>query len=170
MILEEWIAQHETIAALYPKAVNCLRIITVNSGGDVYFLTGGLTIGMDLEIANASASGCVAPVDFETGVLKEAADFSGKVYKKHPLTGVQIEGLVLPYWKETLEMIYEAAKVTPEIGYVGWDIAIMPDGPCIIEGNTTPGYTYYQIPAHLKDGIGNKAKYIDCLKNNRLKL
>lgn len=119
---------------------------------------------MDLEIANASASGCVAPVNLETGELREAADFSGNIYKQHPLTGKQIEGIALPYWKETKDMVTKAALVTPEIGYVGWDIAITLTGPCIIEGNTTPGYTYYQIPAHLKDGIGNKAKYVPCLK------
>ena len=35
----------------------------------------------------------------------------------------------------------------PQVGYVGWDVAVTEDGPVLIEGNDDPGYTAYQLPA-----------------------
>ena len=167
-ILESWIQQHEALARIYPDAINCLRIITACTGNDVMFLSGGVTWGNGKKIANASASGIVSPVNFATGVLeKPAADFAGHVYDRHPITGEKLVGFELPFWKETIMMLQNAAKKVPEVGYVGWDVAIAQDGPIIIEGNTTPGYRYYQIPVHMKDKIGNKAIYLEALKKRK---
>lgn len=38
----------------------------------------------------------------------------------------------------------------------------MENGPILIEGNTTPGYKYYQIPAHMDDKCGNTLIYEKC--------
>lgn len=169
-ICEEWIDQHPALSNVYSDAINCLRIITVCQNGKVSFLTGGVTWGNGKKIANASASGIVSPVNFNTGVLeKPAADFHGHVYECHPITGVRVKGFHLPYWKETLEMLNKAAQEVPEVGYVGWDVAITPTGPIIIEGNTTPGYRYYQIPVHMENKTGNREIYENCLKRKKIK-
>ena len=165
-ILEEWIKQHPTLSNIYPNAVNCLRIITVYNGKETKFLTGGVTFGISTEIANGSQPSIIAPVDFKTGILnKPAATFGSKLYENHPTTNAKILGVQLPYWKEIIEMLNTAAAKVPTVGYIGWDIAITPTGPIIIEGNTTPGYKYYQIPSHLNDGIGNRAIYENALIN-----
>ena len=159
-ILEEWITQHEELNKIYSDAINCIRIITVFKDGKNHFLTGGITWGNGKKIANASASGIVSPVNFETGLLeKPAADFYGHSYTKHPITGENVIGIKLPYWKETLAMLDKAAAEIPQVGYIGWDVAITPSGPIIIEGNTTPGYKYYQIPKHMTNKTGNKSIY-----------
>ena len=159
-ILEEWIQQHEVLNTVYSDAVNCLRIITLYKDGKTHFLAGGMTWGNGMKIANASASGIVSPVNFNTGKLdKPAADFYGNCYRNHPITKENLIGIKIPYWKETVRMLREAATVVPEVGYIGWDIAITPAGPIIIEGNTTPGYKYYQIPIHMDNKIGNKKRY-----------
>ena len=164
-ILEEWIDQHPVLAHVYSDAINCLRIITVYRNGNINFLAGGVTWGNGKKIANASASGIVSPVDFETGILsKPAADFCGHIYEKHPITGVNLMNIQLPYWKETLWMLEKAAAQIPQVGYVRWDVAITPDKPILIEGNTTPGYRYYQIPAHMENKCGNRRVYENCLK------
>lgn len=165
-ILEEWICQHEELERIYSKAINCLRIITLYNNGKVNFLAGGMTWGNGKKIANACASGIVSPVNFENGKLeKPAADFSGNVYKQHPITGQNLQGIYVPYWKEIVEMLTCAAKEIPQVAYIGWDIAITPNGPIIIEGNTTPGYRYYQIPAHMENKLGNRKVYERCLKD-----
>ena len=163
-ILEEWIEQHPVMASVYAEAVNCLRIITVLKNDKVYYLAGGITWGNGKKIANASASGIVSPVDFSTGILtKPAADFHGNVYEKHPISGVRLVGLKIPFWQETVDMLEKAARHVPQIGYVGWDLAITTKGPVLIEGNTTPGYKYYQIPVHLQNKIGNRKQYEELL-------
>lgn len=39
----------------------------------------------------------------------------------------------------------KAAAKVPQIGYVGWDIAITEYRPVIIEGNNDGGYLDYQL-------------------------
>ena len=159
-VLEEWIIQNEELDKIYSDAINCLRLITIYKDGKTTILTGGITWGNGKKIANASASGIVSPVNLQTGMLeKPAADFSGKEYTNHPITGENLLNLKIPFWVETVNMINNAASEIPEVGYIGWDIAISDKGPIIIEGNTEPGYKYYQIPCHLTDGIGNKEIY-----------
>lgn len=164
-ILEEWIQQHETLNEVYSDAINCLRIITFHSSKGIKLLAGGVTWGNGMNIANACASGIVSPVNFENGILeKPAADFSGRVYEKHPITNAPLVGLQLPFWKEIKMMLEKAAFEVPQVTYVGWDIAITPNGPILIEGNTTPGYKYYQIPAHMENKKGNRDLYLACLR------
>lgn len=164
-MLEEWIEQHEVLSAIYPKAVNCLRIISVYDGQTTDLLTGGVTFGIEDEIANSCRPAIVAPVDFSTGILyKPAATFGSELFENHPTTGARILGVQLPFWKETVDLIQQASARVPQVGYIGWDVAITPSGPILIEGNTTPGYRYYQIPKHLQNGIGNREKYEKHLK------
>lgn len=160
-MIEEWIPQHELLSKIYPNAVNCLRIITVFDGVEVSVLTGGVTFAISSEIANGSQPSIVAPVNFETGIIdKPAATFDSPLHDKHPTTNEQILGVKLPYFDEIMTMLESICRRVPTVGYIGWDFAISPDGPVLIEGNTTPGYKYYQIPKHLENEIGNKALYI----------
>ena len=163
-MLEEWILQHEELSRIYPDAVNCLRVITVFDGNEAHLITGGYTFGIETEIANGSQPSVVAPVNMETGEMKAAATFGSELFDFHPKTKAQIKGVFVPYWNEVRELLSTACRRVPSIGYVGWDIAITPTGPVLIEGNTTPGYKYYQIPKHLENGIGNREKYEKFLK------
>ncbi len=158
-ILEEWIPQHQEISKLYPFAVNCLRLITVYKQNKMTILTGGLTLGVDSKIANGSQKSIICPIDLKTGILREGSDTENVIYEKHPITNEKIKGVKIPYWQEIVEMLSITAAKVPQVGYIGWDIAITPTGPIIIEGNTTPGYKYYQLPMHTKDGIGNLHMY-----------
>ena len=54
---------------------------------------------------------------------------------KHPVTGFVFEGYQLPYWKEVKELVTNAHLLLPEITTIGWDVAITPDGPVLVEGN-----------------------------------
>lgn len=159
-ILEDWINQHEEISKIYGGAVNCLRIITIYKNDKLNMLTGRLTIANGREIANASCGDMVAPVDLETGIIKyPAEDMKGNVYITHPVTGAQIVGLQIPYWDKVVEMLSNAVKVVPQVCYVGWDIAITPSKPILIEGNTSPGYKFSQLSSHLPNHIGIKSIY-----------
>ena len=53
-----------------------------------------------------------------------------------------------------MEEAKKAALVCPEVGYVGWDIAVTPDGPVLVEGNEFPGHCLYQLPPHTPDNYG----------------
>ena len=71
--------------------------------------------------------------------------------------------------EEAIAMVKEAAKVVPEVGLVGFDIAITEKGPVMIEGNQLPGYDIYQSKIHLNsDGTGMKPLFDQVIygKNN----
>lgn len=141
-IIEEFIKQHHEIAEFYDKAVNCLRVITVLKHGKVNILVANLTFGSEYEIANASYGGITVEVDVETGeLISPGGQFGHHIFEVHPYSNKKFKGFVIPFWHEIVEMLSECGKEVPQIGYVGWDIAITENGPVIIEGNTTPGYT-----------------------------
>lgn len=56
----------------------------------------------------------------------------------------------MPYWEEIRKIAYKAALVGPGAAMVGWDIAIAPDDPALIEGNHSFGCGITQI--HVPEG------------------
>lgn len=159
-IIEEFIKEHREISSFYDKAVNCLRVISIFDNGFVNVLAANLTFGMDTEIANASAGGIVTEVDTASGeIVSDGGQFGHRVFEKHPYSGKRFMGTKIPFWNEVLDLLDHLGRVVPEVRYVGWDIAITGSGPIVIEGNTTPGYTYFQIPDLLKDGKGLMERY-----------
>ena len=70
------------------------------------------------------------------------------------MTGARIPGTAIPYWQEAVAMCLEASRVVPQVRFVAWDVAITPDGPVFIEGNSFPSHAIPQFAAHFPDGIG----------------
>jgi hypothetical protein len=56
-------------------------------------------------------------------------------YTEHPDTGVTFGGRQVPHLGGARELVLRAAALFPAIPLVGWDIAILPDRPILIEGN-----------------------------------
>ncbi len=155
-LLEEVIDQHPQVSMIYPKAVNTVRAVTIYHEGKARIVCTYFRIGNDPHcVDNFNSDGMVAPVDELTGVVKNyAIDKNKRVYAIHPYSGTPIKGFVFPYWKEAMDMVLRATKVVPSIGYVGWDIAFTPSGPCLVEGNCFPGHDIYQLPGHTLDKRG----------------
>lgn len=159
-IIEGWIVQHDSVSKIYDKAVNPIRIITVLENGKCNILYATFTIGNGLEVANASLGDMIARVDLASGEVDSPAQTeTWQVYYKHPISGCDIPGFRIPYWDGIIELVDRASRVVPEVGYVGWDIAVTPEGPILIEGNDNPGWTSQQMSSHLPERIGNRALY-----------
>ena len=138
-LLEGYIVQHPEMASLCPTSVNSLRVITYFDGEKLHVLASVLKMGNGGDIDNFSNGGMYTMLD-ETGTARFAAfDESGTSYATHPLTGTSIVGFQVPRYDEVVPLLERAARVVPEVPYVGWDVAITPDGPVIIEGNPNSG-------------------------------
>ncbi|MCL2106124.1 MAG: hypothetical protein FWH26_03555 [Oscillospiraceae bacterium] len=152
---EEPIQQHEALTRLCPLAVNTVRVMTLRLGEETHFLKAFLRMSNGREVDNLNAGGFAAPIDLETGVISlPAADKDGLSYETHPVSGEPIVGFQIPFWKECLAMVREAALAEPEVRYLGWDAAITPRGPVLVEANSLPGHDICQLPAHLPDHLG----------------
>ena len=44
-------------------------------------------------------------------------------------------------------------RVEAHLKYIGWDVAITPDGPVLVEGNNLPGYDMCQNAGHVDEGM-----------------
>lgn len=159
--LEELLQQHEAVSAIYPHSINTVRTVTINEGGNPRVVCTYFRIGNGgRHVDNFNSGGMVAPVDEKTGIVKDRAiDKKKNLYEKHPMTGAVIKGFQFPYWEEAMALARKAATVVPQIGYVGWDVAFTPNGPCIVEGNNYPGHDIYQLPEHTPDKIGMMVKF-----------
>ncbi len=160
-VIEELITQHQSLNKLYPLAINSLRIVTIVVDEKPHVIYAVCKMGNEGKfVDNIENSGIFCPIELDTGKLNGVARSSKLInYTKHPYTEVELVGYQLPYIKEALELVKKAALEIQEIKYIGWDVAITENGPCIIEGNDYPGYDFWQLPEHTPDKIGLRPYY-----------
>lgn len=160
-LLEEVIRQHPAVSAIYPDAINTLRVVTIHKDGVTHIICTYFRIGnKGRHVDNFNSGGMVAPVDEKTGVVMDRAiDKEKTLYAVHPQTGTAIQGFRFPDWEQALDMCCRAAEQIPQLGYLGWDVAFTPDGPVLVEGNEFPGHDIYQLPEHTPNKIGIMAKF-----------
>lgn len=138
-LAEAFLRQHDGMASLAPASVNTLRMITFFDGQRVHVLEGVLKMGNGADVDNYGQGGMYTVLD-DAGVARfPAFDKHSRIYAAHPLTGTPIVGFRVPLFDQVLGMLDAAARVVPQIPYVGWDVAITPEGPALIEGNYNTG-------------------------------
>ena len=152
-LVEEVATQCEALSKLHPASINTIRIVTLNQKIVAAFLR----IGNDNNVVdNFNHGGLVAPINIETGIIDYLAiDKQMNIYERHPLTNESILWFQIPKWPRIKRFIAQASKEVPEVGYVGWDIAITENGPVVVEANPFPGHDIYQSKVHMnEDGTG----------------
>jgi len=140
MLLQEVVEQHEDVNKLNPYCINTIRIITIrNNSGDINVFAASIRLGTvkDSFVDNRAVGGAAVGID-EFGKLKkfgfQHAKYGTKI-SSHPVTGVVFEGYQLPYWKEVEDLVKQAHRAVINIQSIGWDVALTPKGPVLIEGN-----------------------------------
>ena len=167
-ILEAPIRQHPALSAVYPDAVNTVRLIAARHGDSVCFVGAGLRTGGGGQVVdNFHHGGTAYPLDLETGVVTgPGIDLAGRPVLRHPATGHIMPGFRVPGWDRLLDTVRRAAVLVPNIGYVGWDIAVTPDGPELVEGNVNyPGNTVIQL-----DGPGARRRLLDFCRQESIRI
>jgi len=140
-----YVRNHPLIADLSPGALSSVRIITCldeNRRAETTHAVLRMARTTSSLVDNFHAGGIAARVDLETGILGEATDIglnSGtQWWSAHPTTGAQILGRRIPMWPDLLDLVRRAHAVFPDQVIVGWDVAILEDGPQLVEGNKSP--------------------------------
>ena len=149
VLVEEVIVQDEEMNKLCSTAVNTVRMVTIRNGEDVTLLMAAVRMGREGNFVDnlnfggygAKKGGLAAVLDPATGkVILPAFDKNRVRYDEIPVLGTKIMGFQIPRWDECLEFVKGAAKVVPEVRFVGWDVCISKDrGLLLIEGNEFPG-------------------------------
>jgi hypothetical protein len=89
-----------------------------------------------------------AAIDLPTGRLQamtgDKPECLSQWHERHPVTGVPVAGRIVPDWAAVAALAERAHRVTRDRVLVGWDIAITPSGPLLLEGNSYPDVHYPQ--------------------------
>lgn len=151
-LFQETIIQHDEINQINPYCLNTIRIDTYTDKQNVSkimscFLRAGVNRSY---VDNFSSGGVLVGINIEKGVLFGEANSSvrygiARSYREHPDSGFRFEGFPLPYFQEAKDLVLEAAKHVPQLRVIGWDVAISPDGPVLVEGNHNPGIVHSEI-------------------------
>ncbi len=140
MIAQEVIEQHEAVNKINPFCVNTIRIITIRgNSGNIHVFAASMRFGTkkDSFVDNRAVGGSAVGID-EYGRLKKYGyqhkQFGSRI-EKHPVTEIVFEGYQLPYWDKIVALVEKAHRAVINIQSVGWDVAITPTNPILIEGN-----------------------------------
>ncbi len=145
-LLQRCYRPHRDLADLAGTTLATVRVLSmtdVNHDVHVMYAAFRMPRQHDAVVDNFHAGGIAASVDFATGCLGAATDLGlsqslGWV-DRHPSSNGIIRGRVLPYWKETIDLVRRAHnRAFKDRIMIGWDIAITDDGPIIVEGNAGP--------------------------------
>ncbi len=170
-LIEEAIIQCDEVAKLNPFAVNTFRVVTLYKDGEVHILGNALRINIDDAVAVGCQDAYMRLAEDGT-ICSRVIDDVANIYEEHPIAKIKFNTVKIPYVKEAFNMALEAAKLVPEVRYVGWDIAITPKGPVFLEGNEYPSYgliQYYLFNDEHEGHLGQISKILgEEMKNIKL--
>lgn len=157
-LIQEWVRQHEGMAALNPTSVNTMRILSYRSGMEVLIIYSVVRIGRSGSVIDNQCAGGISTTVTKDGRLGKTA-FGGyaedNVLKTD--TGVVLNGYQVPSYEKAIEMVKRLHLKLPFFNLVGWDVAIQEDGePVLIEFNTNPGLSQ----SAFKSGMGEYTERI----------
>ncbi|TGV03931.1 sugar-transfer associated ATP-grasp domain-containing protein [Flavivirga rizhaonensis] len=118
-IHQEYINQHHKINSIYSSSINTIRIVTyINKLNEIHVLSSFMRFGVGDKITdNTGSGGFFISVNHDTGTLEGVArqeiTKGGKTFTKHPNTNIELEGFIIPYYKESCELVKLATSYFP---------------------------------------------------------
>ncbi len=141
-IMQKKMAQHPALAALNPKSLNTVRVITFLHDDQVHILTSLLRVGGgDNEVDNTSQGGYKCTIGPDGRLHELGLSKIGGYWKYMPAypNGIKFRDVVIPAYDRILETVSAHAAGMSHFRIIGWDIAVDPEGePVLIEYNVIP--------------------------------
>jgi len=145
-VVQERITNHPDLVELSgSRYLQTLRVITMIDGtGRVHLVHAHckLIVGRNYvdNFRYGATGNLIAGVDLASGRLLEGwamrrPNGGFKPVSHHPTTDRSIVGLQLPDWELAIQLAVQAASAFKPLRMVGWDIALTPTGPILVEGN-----------------------------------
>lgn len=151
----DWAAFAPADAALATVRVVTGRLLPAGPvqliGGFMRFPRCGSTVD------NLCAGGLGADLDVATGRLHAARTLQPRspLHSHHPDTGAPLLDATIPHWPEIAALALRAHGPVADIPTLGWDVALPPSGPLLLETNPNWGV--------LLDTPLGDTPYVECL-------
>ncbi len=144
MLVQRWLSNHDSIKDLAHDSLITFRVITcMNERDEVEVTDAMLRILVDLEPTWRPAvidDEFATPIELTTGKLGlltgDDMRTCCKRYKIQPVTNAKVAGRVVEHWPAIAAMATRCHAAFSHRLMIGWDIALTPNGPIVLEGNT----------------------------------
>jgi Sugar-transfer associated ATP-grasp len=150
-IIQPRLINHPALADISNDALSTVRVLTCrNEQGEpeATNVAFRMAVGGNSVVDNFHQGGLAAAVNMKSGAIGEASDIGikpGMGWRDvHPVSGIKFKDRILPDWQGVLDLAVAAHKAFPHRIMVGWDVAMLKDGPMIIEGNGKPDLDIHQ--------------------------
>lgn len=162
-IVQPRLINHPEIVDLACGALATVRVMSCRNETGGYEVTNAvfrMKRYADVIVDNYHAGGIAANVDIETGVLGAGTRGGWGVvtdgwYEEHPLSHTAIPQRKLPCWETMIDFVQDAHnRLFPDQVVIGWDVALLENGPCLIEANKAPDLDIIQRAQ--KGPLGNE--------------
>ena len=147
VLMEEAAHNHPIVGRMNPSSLNTFRVITFHLPDKGWVpICSYLKVGRANSLVdNSGAGGLLVRID-ENGKTGSAVDFKTQSeHSHHPDSGAALEGEVIEGVADVVQLAVNASAPFSQMGILGWDIALTPDGPRIIEVNASPSCDYPQV-------------------------
>mgnify|MGYP001627790908 CR=1 FL=1 len=150
-LLQDAVDQHSAMTELAGPALGSIRTVTVvGEEGRARVLYALWKIPSPKAMSDNfwQDGSMLAQLDLDTGEVvsvRRGTSLDTTYLDKHPVSGKSFEGFKLPHFELLKETAEQAHMLFPYIGCLGWDIGMSEDGPVLVECNTKPFHTLYQL-------------------------
>ena len=160
IIVQPRLLNHQKIRLMGNGYLSTIRIVTVRDKqmrhAEPLAMVLRIPIGNTI-VDNFDQGSLACAIDLDTGkcgcAIQKKGIYSLRLLDSNPETGVAIEGQVLPFWNEAIHLSLSAhEQLNSALPIIGWDIAVLEDGPVLIEANHLPGERLMQMPSGMPLG------------------
>ena len=146
LIVQPKLLNHQSIRDLTnATGLSTVRVVTVRKAGAIKVIGACMRIVVGNSetdsFSHGSSGNLLAAVDLDSGKLIAARGSASKTWPKvkdistHPTSGRTVVGVMLPYWPQVVDLVQKAHESIQDLHTVGWDVAILDDGPIVVEAN-----------------------------------
>lgn len=160
-LIQPALKNHLAMIGFTSGALATIRLMTVRAvEGKAMPLLAAIRLPTGDSIADNFGLGAVGvPIDLDSGRcgigVKYDGDYPPDSIEIHPDTGLPINSLTIPWWSECLDLVSRAHDlIEGQVPVIGWDLAVLDEGPLLIEANHLPGGNIAQMPSGNPLGVG----------------
>lgn len=168
------IYSHRYSSSINPESTNTIRVVTainhnMSIGNQIEVLLAFHRFGTKVTkpVDNLSSGGLFAAIDEDSGELSYAKTLLNisKEYDKHPDTGAQIKGVIVPNWEYLISTLKKWHSYFPYYDFFAWDVVMDPKGKIfVLEINRGCDLSIQSIKPLKQDKLGKYMRERGLLK------
>jgi hypothetical protein len=140
-VIQEWMVplQHPDVSRFRNGVINTMRLVTFDTDRGAIAVAASLRMATYLKsIDSWTQGGIAAPIDLERGVLMPFGLVKKdlKLVEAHPGSGIAFCDQPVPHFHQAVMLACRMHGQLDRPKTLGWDIALLEDGPCFLESNS----------------------------------